>query len=189
MNAGVEALSTVASRERARLAAQVLFLVIMGGLIVASRRYADLHMGIPGHTGLLWMFLLVTGRAVVRRDGAGVLMGISAALWGETMGLKHTLPYNMMLYAIPGLGLDMAVRAFRMNLAHPLTGMIGGVMAHGAKFLFILGYTAGLDLPRQFLLVGKATALGNHLMFGAAGGLLAGATLWLASRRDSPRRP
>ncbi len=188
MNVGVETLSSIASRERARWAAQVLFLVMVGGLVAVARRYGGLHLGIPGHTGLLWMFLLVAGRAAVRRDGAGVLIGISAALWGETMGLKHSLPYNMMLYAIPGLGLDMAVRAFRMNLANPLTGMVGGAMAHGAKFLFILGYASGLDLPKQFLIVGKATAFGSHLMFGAAGGLLAGAALWLASRRDSPRR-
>lgn len=180
--------SRVSSQASVNLAVQLLFLVFMGGLVALSRRYFGLHLGIPGHTGLLWMFLMVTGRAVVRRDGAGVVMGASTALWGVAIGLNHSLHYNLALYSLTGLGLDLAVRAFRLELGHPLMALVAGAAAHLAKFLFILGYAVGLALPQQFLVVGVGRALGYHLLFGAAGGLLAGLTLWLVSRRDSPLR-
>jgi hypothetical protein len=187
MNVGVETLNNVASQRRVRLAVQLLFLVFMGALIATSRRYFDLHMAIPGHTGILWMFLLVTGRAVVKRDGAGVMMGASAALWGEGLGLGHSLHYNLALYSATGLALDILVRTSHVDLAHPLAGLIGGITAHGAKFLFMLIYALGLELPKHFLVVGALTSFGSHLLFGALGGLLAGLALWLASRGGSPR--
>ncbi len=184
MNGGTVTPSRIASEAHANLAAQLLFLVFMGGLVAVSRRYFDLHLGIPGHTGLLWIFLMVTGRAVAKRDGAGVVMGASAALWGAGIGLNHSLHYNLALYSLTGLGLDLAARAFRTDLRHPLLALAAGAMAHAVKFLFILGYAVGLGLPKNIFIIGVATSFGYHLLFGALGGLLAGLTLWLVSRRN-----
>lgn len=131
------------------------------------------------------MLLLVGSRGLVRRDGAATLVGVSTALWGVPLGLGHSLPYNLALYATAGLALDVLVRVFRLNLAHPLGGLLGGVLAHAAKFGFTLGYSSLFGVLKHFSVVGTLTALEYHLLFGAAGGLAAGLALWKgAKKRD-----
>lgn len=157
----------------------------MGGAIALTRRYAGLHLGVPGHTGLLWMLLLVGSRALVRRDGAATLVGASTALWSVPLGIGQGLPYNLALYATAGLALDILVRVFRLNLAHPVGGSLGGALAHAAKFGFTLGYSSLFGVLKHFSVVGALTALEYHLLFGAAGGLAAGLALWKgAKKRD-----
>lgn len=177
MSQGIATLPRTASRQGYRLAAQVLFLVFVGGMVAASRRYVDLHLGVPGHTGVLWMFLMVLGYGAVKRPGAGLVMGCSAALWGEVFGLSHGLPYNLLLYGAPGLTMDVAARLFRSDLAHPLASTVAGAAAHSAKYLFVVAYAMALGLPANLLTMGIARGLGYHVLFGAVGGLLGGLAL------------
>ena len=169
------------------VAGQVAFVIIVGGLIAVSRKYFDLHIGVPGHTGILWMFLLVYGRGLMKRPGAGILMGASAALWLELLGVKQTLPYNLLLLVSVGSIVDVVAAAPRIPLSHPLGGLLAGASAHAGKYGFILVHAKVLALPKSFLLVGVMWSFALHLVFGALGGLVAGTVLWLAMRRSEPR--
>lgn len=162
---------------------QLAFLVIMGGLVAVARRYVNLGIGVPGHTGVLWMFLLVYGRGQVNRHGAGALIGISAALWGVPLGLKQTLAYNALLYTSVGVAADMVAAIPAVRLWSPLGGLLAGAIAHSAKYGFILVHAKALALPKKFLLVGVLESFGLHLAFGALGGLAAGVVLWMMARR------
>lgn len=182
MNQGTVALPKTGSRSGYKLAAQILFLVFMGGLIAATRKYLDLSLGIPGHTGLLWMFLMVIGCGTVRRSGSGLAMGASTALWVQAFGTHDSLAYSLLLYSGVGLSMDVVIKAFHMDLAYPLAGLVAGAVGHGAKYLFIVAYATTYALPKHFLVVGIMTSLGYHVLFGVIGGLLGGMVLWMGGK-------
>ena len=171
---------------RRAVIAQAAFVLVAGALVALSRRYFDLHIGVPGHTGLLWMFLLVYSRGLVDRPGAGVLIGVSAALWLEPLGAKHTLPYNLLLHASVGSVVDVMARAPFVRLATPAGGLLAGAFAHAGKYGFILAHAKVLALPKNFLLIGVLESFGLHLLFGAVGGLAAGLVIW-ANLKSSGR--
>lgn len=166
------------------IVAQVTFVVIVGGLIAVARKYFDLHIGVPGHTGFLWMFFLVYGRGLMDRPGAGVFMGASAAASLELLGVKQTLPYNLLLFVSVGSIVDVMAGTARLRLSHPLGGLLAGATAHAGKYGFILVHAKVLALTKSFLLVGVLESFSLHLLFGALGGLAAGTILWLAVRSE-----
>ncbi len=163
---------------------QAAFVVIVGGLMAVARKNFDLHIGVPGHSGLAWIFFLVYGRGLMDRAGAGVLMGASAAVWLEVLGVKQALPYNLLLFISVGSIVDVMAGVARLRLSHPLGGLLTGATAHAGKYGFILVHAKALALPKKFLLVGVVESFGLHLLFGALGGLAAGAILWWAVRSE-----
>lgn len=178
MNRAGVALTRTVSRSARVLAVQVVFLVFIGGLVVVSRRYLDLSLGIPGHTGFLWMFFMVVGVGMVQRKGAGLLIGASAAVWGEVFGLPRSFGYNMVMYSLAGLTIDMTLTLLHLRAATPLGGMVAGTAGHIAKYVFHTGYSMKWAIASNALTLGIATSLGFHILFGAAGGLLGGLVLW-----------
>ncbi|MCL5264666.1 MAG: hypothetical protein M1343_05660 [Chloroflexi bacterium] len=67
-----------------------------GCLIAAGRTYLDFHLGIPGHTGILWIALLIGGKLVVRRGGSG--LGVSAGyhiLFGALGGVAAATIFGL----------------------------------------------------------------------------------------------
>lgn len=177
----------VDARRALPLLAEVLLLLLGGGLIAASRKYLDLSLGIPGHTGILWMALLVGGKLIVRRDGAGLAMGVSAALWGIPLGLGNSPVYNLALYSLVGAVVDLATRMPGVRLAHPFWAAVAGALAHLTKLAFITAYAMSLGLYRHFWEIGLALSGGYHLLFGALGGLSAVVVFELVRRRNVRR--
>ena len=163
-------------------ATSVVLVLAVGGLAAVSRRYFDLHIGVPGHTGLLWMLILVAGRARAGRDGSAALMGVATALWGIPLGLGHGLGYNLAMYGLVGAVLDVVARMPWVRLEHPVGGLVAGAVAHAAKFGFILAYALNAGIAKNFLALGLLTGFGSHLLFGALGGLAAGLLLWKRTR-------
>ena len=179
--------NTLRANSTGAVTAQVAFVLIVGGLIAVSRRYFDLHIGVPGHTGILWMFLLVYGRGLMERPGTGILMGVSAGLWLELLGVKQTLPYNVLLHASVGSIMDVMAGTTYLRLSHPLGGLLAGATAHAGKYGFILVHAKVLALSKKFLLIGVFKSFALHLVFGALGGVAAGTVLWLALRHSERR--
>ena len=180
-------IGTLRANSTGAVTAQLAFILIVGGLIAVSRRYFDLHIGVPGHTGILWMFLLVFGRGLMERPGTGILMGVSAGLWLELLGVKQTLPYNVLLHASVGSIMDVMAGVSYLRLSRPIGGLLAGATAHASKYGFILVHAKVLALPKKFLLVGVFKSFALHLVFGALGGVAAGTVLWLALRYSERR--
>ncbi len=180
--------------KRARVVLQILFLLGMGALTTLSKGIS-LPLGIPGHSGLLWVAVLVAGRAFVRKDGASTLMGISAALWVYPMAGLH-LPdglasngilYNIGLYGGTGLALDLLARLPKVNIRNPFGAIFCGAAAHMVKFGFIMVSAIASPLTRHFLIVGVLKSAGLHIMFGAGAGLLGWGAykVWQLKRNES----
>lgn len=173
------------------LAAPFLLLVLLGALAAFSRRYIDLHIGLPGHAGFLWLFFLVLGRGLVPRHGAGLAVGLSSALWAGALGpgkggLLLVLATDTLAAGAVDLvagWLDRRSPERMTRLAHPLGAMLAGALAHGIKFGLLLAWPAA---GVRVALLGWP-ALASHLLFGAAAGLAAALVLqrWARPGRDS----
>lgn len=173
---------------RVRTAAQILFLVGMGAVAVLMKKIT-FPLGIPGHSGVLWLGALVAGRALVRRDGAGLLMGASMALWALPIGSNKPFVYNLGLYAAAGLTLDMVARLPRISIRHPLGAIFCGMMAHIVKFGFVAVPALVGGVTKKFMLVGPVESGLLHLAFGAAAGLLGWGAYWVGHRSRSNHQP
>ena len=165
------AISGLLRHRWARIGLQVLLVVGFSALTAAAKK---LHpsVGIPGSSALYWLTALVVARSVTRWTGAGMLIGIGVAVWGVPFGLENSLPYNIGLYGISGLALDVIARLPKMDIRGPLGAIVGGLAAHMVKYGFIVGATMVSSLTRHFLVVGLVNSALLHAGFGIAAGIL-----------------
>ena len=182
--------------KRIRALVQVLCLIGIGA-VAAVAKIASLPLGIPGHSAILWLTPLVAGRALIKRDGAGTLMGVSVALWGIPIGLGggvfHGFVHNLGLYGFTGLALDLSARLPHVNIRNPFGAIFCGAVAHMIKFAFLMTAALTSSVTTHFMIFGILKSAGLHLAFGAAAGLIGwlvykgGQTGWrkLASRLHS----
>lgn len=173
-----------------------LALAVMIGLVAAlAKRYLDFHLGIPGHAGVGWIAVLVSGRLLTGRTGMATVAGLSMGLWGAPLGLGHSVGYNMMLYGLAGSLLDSGT-LIRLPMHRVWGAAVAGVTIHLAKFGYVFANAWISDILRRVEVFGFLGALANHLVFGAAGGALgwaiwrSGGALWARRiERRSSRMP
>jgi hypothetical protein len=148
-------------------------LALFTGLGMATAKATlDFSLGIPGHSGTFWIAALVAGAMLNRRPGMTLLAGASVGFWGVPLGLGHAMMYNVELYGTAAAALEVLMR-LRLPVGNVLGAMIGGGVAHVAKFGFIYGYAASSGIVKHFELFGIAPTLWNHLLFGLLGGAIA----------------
>lgn len=164
-----------------RMLLQLVFLVGMGA-VAALGKEVSLPLGIPGHSAVLWLGAMVLGRAVVRKDGAGTIMGISVAFWGIPMGMNNALAHNLWLYGLTGLALDLSARIPLINIRNPLGALLCGTVAHMVKFGYILVSALTASTTAHFMLVGTAKSAGLHLLFGALAGVFGWFLFWSGNK-------
>jgi hypothetical protein len=163
----------------------VALALAIGLLATLAKRYLDFSLGIPGHAGVGWIATLVVGRIINPRRGMATLAGLSMGLWGIPVGLGHTAAYNTMLYGFSAGLLDMPLLT-RLPLCRPWGAMVAGITVHLGKYAFVLVNAWVSGIVRRVVLYGLVAALGNHIVFGALGGLL-GWTVWRAGSASAAR--
>lgn len=169
---------------RQRSPAVDLALALAVGLFAAlAKRYLDFHLGVPGHAGVGWIALLVGGRLINRRPGMATLAGVSMGIWGVPVGLGHSLGYNLLLYGLAGSLLDSSTLV-RLPVQRWWGAATAGVVVHLAKFGFVFANAWISQILRRVEVYGFVAALANHVVFGAAGGVLG----WLIWRSGGVRR-
>ena len=99
------------------------------------------------------------------------------AVWGVPVGLGHSLGYNLMLYGLAGSLLDSGL-LLRLPLRRPWGATSAGTVVHVAKHGFVFANAWVSDILKRVEVFGFLAALANHVIFGAAGGLLG----WLVWR-------
>lgn len=155
---------------------QILGIVIFGALVAVGKK-ATMDLGISGHSALLWLSVMVAGRALIQRDGVGFALGVSTALWGIPAGFNHSLLHNIGLYGSTGIVLDLAARSSLLDLRRPLGAIIAGALAHMVKFVFIIGKASVSVTAKRFVLAGIVQSATLHLIFGISAGLI-GYGIW-----------
>lgn len=172
---------------------ELLLLAMLSSLVVVSNVALRFPIRVPGHSGVVWMALLVTARAVVPKVGAAAVAAIFSGVAAALLGVGDKGPLDTLLsYAAAGVGVDVVIAAARR------ADSVAGCMAAGAAGnLAKLGMKVLLELwigiPTGFVLIGRLYPALTHAVFGLAGGYLgflvvkalrrAGFFTYLAERR------
>jgi hypothetical protein len=149
---------------------ELLLLASFAALLVVANAALKLPIKMPGHSGIAWMALLVVGRAVVDKAGAGVMLGVLsgglAALIGS--GDRGAL-VTLLSYTAAGSGVDVVLTLARHGaVACTVAGMTGNLAKLGIKVALELA----VGVPAGFVVLGRFHAALTHLVFGLAGGFL-----------------
>ena len=172
----MQTLAPSRSTRRRSAAEDVLLAIAIGLVAAAAKRYLDFSLGIPGHAGVGWIAVLVSGRLINGRPGMATVAGLSMGIWGVPVGLGHSIGYNMILYGMAGVLLDSG-SMLKLPLRRLWGAMIAGTTVHLAKFGYIFANAWMADMIRNVEVYGLLRSLANHIVFGAAGGMV-GWLLW-----------
>ena len=149
---------------------EILLLLALALLVLLGTAGLHLRVKAPGHSGVLWMALLVAARLLVARTGAATAVGLMSAGIGILAGVgdKGALD-TFVTYATPGLAVDI-VAAFAPPgvLLCVLAGVAGNVLKLAIKAVL----ESWIGARMGFLGVGIGSSLLAHALFGVAGGLL-----------------
>ena len=147
-------------------------------LVVTAARHLPLKF--PGHSGVLWMSLLVAARGVVRKPGSAALVGLVGGLVGALVGVgdKGWMD-TFFVYASAGIGVDavLAIAPYALSSC-AAAGVAGNVVKLGVKALL----ESWIGVPTGFVVLGWSYPVLAHALFGAAGGLLGYAFVELLRR-------
>lgn len=174
-----------AAAGRRRLVRDLGLAVVIGLVGALAKKHLDFHLGIPGHAGVGWIAVLISGRLLNGRPGMSAVAGVSMGLWSAPVGLGHSLGYNVALYGSVAALLDLPGLR-RLTGSRVFGAMTAGVIVHVAKFVFVLANVWLSSVVRNVELYGLSSALVNHVAFGAAGGLV-GWGLWHTGRTAAAR--
>lgn len=151
---------------------ELAILGLLAALVALSKALLRMPLHVPGHSGLTWMAILLVSRALVRRPGAGTLVGLVSGLLAVMIvgGREGLLVW--VKYLAPGMIMDLGALLSGERLHHPLVGIIVGAAANVAKLTASLIISLLLGIPAGYIALGLGLAATTHLVFGAIGGWL-----------------
>jgi len=158
--------------KRIRIAVQLLLIAAFSALTAFAKKVHP-SAGIPGSSAIFWLTAMIAGRSAVKMEFAGLLTGLGTAAWGIPMGLEHTFGYNILLYGASGLLLDMMTKIPKISLDNPFGAALCGLVAHMAKYGFIVYAALATSVSKHFIIVGFIKSAALHAAFGIAAGLIA----------------
>ena len=156
---------------------ELMLLALLASLVVVAKIAIRTPMQLPGHTGLIWMAVVIVAAGVVRKPGAVSLLGVTSGLIAAFLGMGDFGALNTFLsYTAVGIGTDLALLLLGSpeNLA---AATLAGAIGHTGKFLVKWAFGIIAGAPVGFLAFGLARSVIGYIVFGALGGLLGGLTL------------
>ena len=173
-------LPTLSAEEGTITGREAAVVVAAGAIAALATGLLDLGLRVPGHAILRSVLPMALGLALVPRQMAGVVMGLSALLVTAGLhgaGIGGAGPGATASLLLTGPCLDLARLAIRdeHRIYHAL--ILAGVAANvGALAVRGLTKVLGLDLSWGRPLAGWwLEAVGTYVLCGAAAGLLAAA--------------
>lgn len=151
---------------------ELVLLALVAALVYLAKTFTRMPLHIPGHSGFAWIALLVVGRGLVRRNGAGTAIGVVAGLLVTVSGFGHESVFEWTKYAAAGLALDVTTWALGGDLRRYGVAMAAGVAAHLAKLVAMTLLSLAMGLPLSVVAVGLGLSATSHAGFGAIGGAL-----------------
>jgi hypothetical protein len=147
-----------------------LLLTAAGVLVLLGTAGMHLSIKAPGHSGLVWMALLVTARLLVPCTAAATAVGALSGLIGVLVGVgdKGAL-VTFCSYLAPGLAVDVVAAGAPPGL---LRCAFAGLAANVCKLAVKAVLESWIGARTGFLAVGLGHSLLGHALFGIGGGLL-----------------
>lgn len=163
---------------------EALLLISSGASAVVLHQAFRWPLNLPGHHGIEWMAILLIGRACSRLGSAGSLTSLGAVGMTALTGWMGRDPFIWLIYAVPGLLVDLAFRTLPRYTNRIWFLMLLGALAHSTKPLIRLSITVACGWSFGSFRFGIAYPVASHLLYGLIGGLLA-ALLVLSIRKTS----
>lgn len=151
---------------------EALALILIADLMILGKMLLRIPIHVPGHSGIVWVALMVIGWGMVPKRGAGLLMGLIAGALAALFGMGSQGVLNGVRYAAAGFTLDVLAMAFRGRLTNFVAAALVGAAAHMAKLVSMILVGLIMRYPLRFLAAGLGLAATTHVVFGALGGLL-----------------
>lgn len=162
-------------------------LALVAALVTVSKLIFHLPLRVPGHSGLYWMALMVVGRGVVRRPGAGTLLGFVAGLLAVMFTPGRLGLLTGVNYLAPGVMLDVLAPLIRERFSDPVLGTFAGAFANLAKLLTSFVVTLAMGIPASFIAIGLGPSAISHTVFGAIGGFIGALVLRRLAQTHIPQ--
>ena len=150
-----------------------LVIALVAALIVGAKFYLRMPIRVPGHSGIFWMGLLLTGAGIVGRRGGGTLIGLISGVLATFMLPGKEGVFVGVKYLVPGIAVDVLTPLLGGRLdRYPVAMLVAGV-AHMGKLTasYLIGLALGI--PAGYLALGLGMASVSHVFFGMAGGAAA----------------
>ncbi len=151
---------------------QAILLTFLGTVIAFYKALYESSLHVPGHSGLIWMALLVIGRGVVPKRYAATYTGLIAGLLSVIIGHGRDGPIVLFKYLVPGAVLDLLLLPWGERWHNYL--LIGSIAAIAHLSKLGVNYVSGvvIGVPRVFLQIGLGLSTTTHALFGFLGGCL-----------------
>jgi hypothetical protein len=159
------------------------------GLVLAKQSLESFGPRLPGSSGVYWMALLLLNRHYGMGRGAGTAMGVGsgALTWlAFSPGVRFGAGMDVFAtYAASGIVIDLLYAQHKNILLTAIRWAGAAAAANALKFVIHATFKSMTHTFSWALIFGKWNALGTHILFGAAGGLLAFAIVYLARKNRS----
>jgi hypothetical protein len=163
---------------------EALLLLGLGAVIVAMVKVFDFSLGLPGHTGVQWLALLLVGRTTSHYRWAASVSGVGSAVVSLLPFWGFGDPLKWLSFLLVAVALDVMFNLFaRWQHAIVFLAVIGG-LAHAVKPLSRVIISSFTGLQYTSLLTGFLYPTATHLLFGFIGALV-GAGMVFGYRRVS----
>ncbi len=165
---------------------EALLLLGLGAVIVAMVKVFDFSLGLPGHTGVQWLALLLIGRTTSNYRWAASVSGVGSAVVSLLPFWGFGDPLKWLSFLLVAVALDVMFNLFtRWQHAVLFLTIIGG-LAHAVKPLSRALISSVTGLQYTSLLTGVLYPTAAHLLFGFIGAFIGAGMVW-GYRRVSKR--
>jgi hypothetical protein len=150
---------------------EIILLAGIGAAGVLIHAYLRIPLKLPGHHGVIYMALLLSGRLISKKNFAASLSSIgAAAMLLIPLGFKD--PFMPVIYLFPGFIVDIFFNSFKtIRPKVILLALVCGLayMTIPVTRIFI---TLSTGFPYGSFITGFFYPLFTHFIFGFAGGLI-----------------
>jgi len=153
--------------------AEIVFLFLLGMIAITLHARLRIPMQIPGKYGLIFMFIIVSGRMVSHYRFASSLscLGASSLLFFNILGFND--PMMPIVYLLIGIIMDILFGLVEKSTYKFLLIILAGALAW--SFIPIIRFSLGtlFSIPYHSMSKGLIYPIFTHFAAGFAGSLLA----------------
>lgn len=167
---------------------QLTVIALVGVLMLVAKASLRLPIHVSGHGGVLWIGALLVGTAVVRRQGAAVLMGLIGGTLVALFQPGDAAPFfTVAKYVLPGLVLEVLAPLLGYRFDQLIPAVLAGALAHASKVLVDVLQSLAAGLSGALVFAGLTVELLLHIAFGALGGFVAALLMRALIRAQIPQ--
>ncbi|MGD0945797.1 MAG: cobalt ABC transporter permease [Candidatus Binatia bacterium] len=151
---------------------ELLLLAMLAALIVVANFALRFPIRLPGHSGVVWMALLVTAATIVPKRGAAITAGCISGVLAAFVGIGDRGALDTVLsYAAAGVGVDLSMMVLGRG-ARVASCVVAGALGNLLKLATKVMLEVWIGIPTGFVLLGRLYPAATHTLLGLAGGYL-----------------